>query len=101
MLMLARMVKLAATLIAGVIVAGILLHVFDANPSNDIVAAVYDVAGFFVDPFRNLFDLEDAKAQIALNWGIAAVVYFAVGTLIARLLAGAGLGFRRRRVTTA
>ena len=101
MLMLARMVKLAATLIVGVIVAGILLHVFDANASNAIVSAVYDVAGFFVDPFRNLFDLDDAKAQIALNWGIAAVVYFAVGTLIARLLAGAGLGVRRRRATTA
>ena len=61
---------------------------FDANASNDIVAAVYDVAGDLRRlRSRNLYDLDDAKAR-RLNWGIAAVVYFAVGTLIARLLAG-------------
>jgi hypothetical protein len=88
MLMLARMVRLAATLIAGVIVVGIVLHVLGANASNAIVSAVYDVAGIFVDPFRNLFEISDAKWEIAVNWGIAAAVYLAVGTLLARLLAG-------------
>jgi uncharacterized protein YggT (Ycf19 family) len=97
MLMLARMVKLVATLVAGVIVLGILLHVFDANSSNALVSAVYDVCRPLVAPFKDLFNLKDAKAQIALNWGIAAAVYALVGALIARVLAMAGLAAAERR----
>src|SRR3954451_10021822 len=101
MLMLARLIRMVTMVVVGVIVAGILLHVFGANSSNAIVSFVYDVCRPLVSPFKNLFDLEDAKAQIAVNWGIAAVVYGAVGMLLARLLAGAGLatrgGFGRRR----
>ena len=101
MLLLARMVKLAATLVAGVIVVGILLHVFDANSSNAIVSLVYDICRPLVAPFKNLFSLNNPKVQIAVNWGIAAAIYALVGAVIARLLAGAALaarpGFRRRR----
>ena len=97
MLMLARMVKLASSVIAGVIVVGIVLHVLGANAGNAVVSLVYDVCRPFVAPFKNLFDLDDAKWQIAVNWGIAAAIYAAVGTLLARLLAGAGLATRRRR----
>jgi uncharacterized protein YggT (Ycf19 family) len=104
MLMLARMVRLITMLVVGFIVAGILLHVFGANSSNAIVSFVYDVCRPLVSLFKSLFNLKDAKAQIAVNWGIAAVVYGAVGMLLARLLAGAGLaargGFGRRRRRT-
>jgi hypothetical protein len=96
MFMLARMVKLAATVVAGVIVVGILLHVLGANGSNALVSFVYDVDRPLVSPFKSLFNLEDAKAQIAVNWGIAAAVYALAGTLLARLLAGAGLAARGR-----
>ena len=101
MLLLARMVKLAATLVAGVIVVGILLHVLGANASNAVVKVVYDIDRPLVDPFRSLFHLHNAKVQIAVNWGIAAALYALVGALIARLLAAAALsargGFARRR----
>ena len=97
MLMLARIVRLAATVVAGVIVAGILCHVLGANGSNALVSALYDVDRWLVGPFRGLFQLDDAKAEIALNWGIAAAVYFAVGVLVSRLLARAAL-LRRRPV---
>ena len=96
MLMLARMVKTAAMIVAGIIVVGILLHVLGANSSNGVVSLVYDVDRPLVSPFKTLFALDDAKAQIAVNWGIAAAVYAFAGTLIARLLAGAGLAARRR-----
>ena len=105
MLMLARMVKLAATLVAGVIVLGIVLHVLGANASNAVVKLVYDVDRPLVSPFANLFNLKNAKVQIAVNWGIAAAVYALVGALIARILAMAGLAaaergsFVRRRRT--
>jgi uncharacterized protein YggT (Ycf19 family) len=97
MLMLARMVRLVTMLVVGVIVAGILLHVLGANSSNAIVSVVYDVCRPLVAPFKSLFNLSDPKAQIAVNWGIAAVVYGAVGMLLARLLAGAGFVAARRR----
>jgi uncharacterized protein YggT (Ycf19 family) len=97
MLLLARMVKAAASIIAGVIVIGILLHVFGANSNNDVVSFVYDIDRPLVAPFKSLFDLENVKAQIALNWGIAAAVYALIGTLIARMLAGAALATFRRR----
>src|SRR6478672_8372280 len=97
MLMLARMVRLITMLVVGFIVAGILCHVLGANGSNAIVGLVYDVCRPLVSPFKNLFNLSDAKAQIAVNWGIAAVVYGAIGMLVARLLARAGLAAAERR----
>lgn len=91
MLMLARLVRLVTALVVGVIVVGIVLHLLDANASNDIVSAVHDVAGWLVDPFKGLFSLDEQKARIAVNWGIAALVYAIVGGLIASLLARAAL----------
>lgn len=84
--LIARIVWLVAALAALVIVAGILLIVLDANQSNSIVSAVHDAAKFLVGPFDGIFKPHDHKLAIAINWGIAALVYLAVGRLIARLL---------------
>lgn len=83
-----------------VIAIGIALVVLDAKESNDIVRTWLDVARFLTDPFRGIFDLERGKEhlQIAINWGIAALVYLAIAMLIARLLRRAGgPSFLRRR----
>ena len=82
----ARAVILIATAVALILIAGILLVVLEANPSNDIVAAVRDAAAFLAGPFAGLFTLDSNKAERALNWGLAAVVWFALGRLIAHLL---------------
>lgn len=82
----ARFVVLVATAVALVLVLGIVLVVLQANPSNDIVHAVRDAASFLAGPFEGLFKLDDNKAEKAVNWGIAAVVWYAAGRLIARLL---------------
>ncbi|MBA2505030.1 MAG: hypothetical protein H0V29_03695 [Thermoleophilaceae bacterium] len=92
----ARIIKAVTGAIAAVIVVGILLVVFEANPRNDAVEFVLDVGRFFVGPLKSVFDLDDAKAQIALNWGIAALLWAAGGALVARLLAGASGGGGRR-----
>ncbi len=83
---LARLVRLIARLVAGVLVAGILLVVFEANRDNTIVEAVLDAARFLAGPFDDMFQPDGRKAQIGVNWGIAAAVYLLVGGLIARLL---------------
>ena len=98
MFVLTRIVKLAAALVVGVIVAGILCHVLGANASNGVVSAIYDAARFLVGPFHGLFQLSNPKVEIAVNWGIAALVYALVAWLIVRLLiAASAASFRGRR----
>ncbi len=96
MFLLARIVRLITALVVGVIVVGIVLHLLGANGGNAVVSVVYDVAGWLVTPFKGLFNLSDSKLQLALNWGLAAIVYAIVGGLIASLLARAGLAGRGR-----
>ena len=84
---LARLVRTLAGLIALVIVAAIVLFVLGANASNDVVRAVHDAGAWLVGPFKNLFSIRNAKVAMAVNWGLAALVYLIVGHLIAGLLA--------------
>jgi hypothetical protein len=83
---LARAVTLVAALAAAILVLGILLVVLEANRSNDLVRVVRDAAQFLAGPFDGLFSLERNKVEVAVNWGIAAVVWFVLGRLIARLI---------------
>ena len=98
MLMLARLVRFITAAVVLVIVVGIVLKLLEANASNDVVSVIYDIAGWLVTPFKGLFSLDPAKAQTAVNWGIAALVYGLVGFFIASLLARAGLAGRDRGV---
>ena len=84
---LARLVRTLAGLIALVIVAAIVLFLLGANPSNGIVSAIHDAGAWLVGPFKNLFSIHNAKLAMAVNWGLAALVYLIVGHLIATLLA--------------
>jgi hypothetical protein len=83
---LARAVILLTTAIAAILILGIVLAVLEANRSNDIVQVVRDAAGVLAGPFDDLFKLDSNKAEKAVNWGIAAVVWLALGRLVARLL---------------
>jgi hypothetical protein len=68
------------------IILGILLVVLEANRDNAIVDALLEAGEFLVEPFDNVFDLDNRKTQVAVNWGLAALVYAIIGGLIARLL---------------
>ena len=83
---LARFFILLGTAVAAVLVLGIVLVVLEANTSNAIVEAVRAAARFLAGPFDGLFTLDSNKAEKAVNWGIAAVVWYALARLIARLL---------------
>jgi hypothetical protein len=99
MILLARLVRTAGSVIALILVAGIALVVFEANQSSDVVDAVLDAAKFFAGPLDSAFDFKNNDVEVAVNWGIAAALYVIVAGLIARLLARAGLAsFRRRSV---
>lgn len=87
MLAIARVVRVVAWGVAVVIAAGIVLRLLSANPSNVIVRDIHDAGNFLVGPFKNVFSLSNPKANIAANWGLAAVVYLVVGSLIAGFIA--------------
>jgi hypothetical protein len=83
---LARAVILLTCAVALVLILGIVLVLLEANRSNDIVQVVRDAAGILAGPFDDLFKLDSNKAEKAVNWGIAAVVWLALGRIVARLL---------------
>jgi hypothetical protein len=82
----ARVVLLVATVVALILAAGILLIVLGANQNNDVATVVLDAARWLSGPFDGLFNLENHKTEIAVNWGIAAVVYHVIARLLARIV---------------
>jgi hypothetical protein len=82
-----------------VIVAGIVLVLLDANLGNVIVRDIHDAASFLAGPFKNVFNPKSHKVNIAVNWGLAAIVYLLVGSLIAGLLVRMAPGGSVRRTT--
>ncbi len=100
MLAVARLIRAVTGLVVLVIVIGILLFVLGANPHNAIVSDIHDAAKWLVGPFANVFSVKGAKLNLALNWGLAALVYAVVGGFLASLAARAGVrggAFGRRR----
>ena len=82
----ARVVALVTSVVVGLILLGILLVVLEANRDNQIVDWLLSAAEFLVEPFDNFFEPERRKVRIAVNWGLAAVIYGIVGGVIVRLL---------------
>jgi hypothetical protein len=86
--LLARGVQLVVSIVVLIVVAGILLVVLKANPANSIVSDVHEWARSLAGPFDGMFSFHSANTAIAVNWGIAAVVYLLAGGLIVRLIGG-------------
>jgi hypothetical protein len=84
--LLARVVRLVVSLVVLIPVAGILFVLLKANPGNSIVSQVHDWARSLAGPFDGMFSFNNPRVAVAVNWGIAAVVYLLVGGLIAGLI---------------
>jgi uncharacterized protein YggT (Ycf19 family) len=86
MRLLGRIVLIITGLVVASIVLGILLVVLGANLDNPVASFLHSVAEWLVTPFKALFTLKQEKIQVAVNGGVAAVVYLVIGLLIARLV---------------
>jgi hypothetical protein len=84
--LLARVVRLVVSVVVLIVAAGILLVVLKANPTNAIVSDVHSWARSLAGPFDGIFSFHNARVAIAVNWGIAAVIYLFAGGLIVRLI---------------
>ena len=99
MLAVARLIRTLTGLVVLVIVVGILLWVLSANPHNTVVSDIHDAANWLVTPFHGLFSVKGSKLHLAVNWGVAAIVYAIVGSFLSSLVARATVrrrGFGRR-----
>lgn len=85
--LLARLITLLTLVVVAIIVLGIVLILLKANPENGIVDAIRETARWLTQPFDTIFDLERRRTEIAVNWGIAAAVYLAIGSFLAKLVA--------------
>lgn len=94
--MLARLVEIVVGVIALIIGLGIVLFVLGANPSNTVVSHIHSWARWLAGPFDGMFHLRHAKAALALNWGIALVVWLVIGSIIARIVRAPAWSLRRR-----
>jgi hypothetical protein len=86
--LLVRVVHVVVSVIVLIIVLGIVLVVLKANLGNSFVSQVRNWAHSLAGPFNGIFSFHNARAAIAVDWGIAAVVYSIVGGLIAELIGG-------------
>jgi hypothetical protein len=68
-----------------IIVAGLLLALLKANPTNSIVSEVHGWGRWLTGAFDGMFTFREARVAVAVNGGIAAVLYLFAGGLIARL----------------
>ena len=83
----ARVVSLITSVVVGLIVVG---H-HPRRCSRRIATTRSSIgsssaAHWLVGPFDNVFKPDGHKARVAVNWGLAAVLYAIVGGFIARLL---------------
>jgi len=81
MSVLTRLIALAANVAALILVAWILLFLFDANTGNNIVHWFQQAADWLATWSRSLFsgDVGNSKLHAVLVFGVPAVVYAAVG----------------------
>src|SRR5436190_4624347 len=83
---LARLVSLAVAVVVGLILVGIVLVVLEANRDNSIVNSLLDAARWLAQPFRDVFTIHSHKEDVAVNYGLAALVYAVAGGIVVRLL---------------
>jgi hypothetical protein len=75
-----------AGILALIIALAIAFRILAANPDNAIVSFINDLSRGLVGPFDGMFKPRDRKVEVAVNWGIALLVYLAVGALLSRLV---------------
>jgi hypothetical protein len=92
---LAAAVMYVAVAVAAALVLHIVLVFLDANPANAIVVFVRGIADRLVGPFQGLFTPKDPKQQVAIDYGLAAVVYLAAGAAVTRVIRLLGGRFAR------
>jgi hypothetical protein len=73
-------------LIVTVLVVHIVLTLLGANPENGLTQLIRDAADTFNLGLSDLFLPEDPRLRVILNYGAAALIWFAITTVVVRLV---------------
>jgi hypothetical protein len=86
--LLADVVRWVGLIFAVVLVVHVVLTVGEANPANGIARFVRTIADAVSLGFKDLFNkpADDPKLRVLLNYGLAALFWLIVSTVIARLI---------------
>lgn len=76
-------IQILADVLAGIIGLWVLLYLLEANPANDLVVLLHDAARWLAGWSYDLFPIDEDWLRVLVNYGIAAVVYLAVGHALA------------------
>ena len=71
--------------LALIVVAGIVMALVPTNPENSVVQFVNETASTVAGPFKDVFALSSPKKSISANYGLAAVVYLVLASLVGKL----------------
>jgi hypothetical protein len=82
----AGVLRWIGTIIAVILVAHVLLTVFGANPDNPITSFVRSWADPLALAFRDLFTPSDPKLRVLADYGLAAIFWLIVTSIVVRLV---------------
>lgn len=83
---LAGLVRWAGLIVVILLVVRVLLAVGGANPNNGITSFITSVSDPLAWGFKDLFTPSDAKLRVLVNYGIAAIFWLIVSSIVARLI---------------
>lgn len=99
------LIRFICGLFATVLVLHILLVILRANMGNAFAAFIADFAGNVSLGLGNLFTIGNDRVELALNEGLAAVLWLLIGVALTAIIANVfmpelgGRILRRRRIT--
>jgi len=83
---LAGIVRWAGLLFALVLVVHVLLTVGSANPANGITKFFSSAADPLALAFKDLFTPDNAELRVLVNYGLAALFWMIVSSVLSRLI---------------
>jgi hypothetical protein len=86
----ATVLRVIGLVIVAILVIHILLTVFGANPSNSFATFIRDGANMFSLGLTDLFTFADAKLTAGVNYGIAAVIWLVITSIVVGLVRRVG-----------
>ncbi|GAB3000183.1 hypothetical protein LWP59_36805 [Amycolatopsis acidiphila] len=82
----AGVVRWVGLVFAVILVLHVIFTVGSANPANGIVSWVRGWADSLSIGFKDLFEPNDAKLRVLVNYGIAALFWLIVSAIVAKLI---------------
>lgn len=83
---LANALRIVGMVIVAVLVIHILLTMLEANPDNGLTRLVRDIAQAVSLGLGNLFLPDDPKLAVLVNYGTAALIWYAITSVVVRLV---------------